>query len=207
MPERFRRLVIRDRSPASPTPIATSTTTGWRGRSATPCPTPIGSRACGPFRRSPRHGTARHGDVSAAPHASDPDRRETGPYRSLSIILQVTPSAGAWLQVMPCPTTEGLIAFRAARKANGAEGGARERCPAAQKRPLRGEISALVNCREEDDAISTIRRRVVTLCTSATRVWRRWPRGGLDGGPRGPTLPGRRDYTTGAPHPPLRRRP
>jgi hypothetical protein len=78
---------------------------------------------------------------------------ETGPHRSLSIILQVTPSAGAWLQVMPCPTTEGLNAFRAARKANAAQDARAKDLAAALQEPLRGEISALVKAGKKIDAI------------------------------------------------------
>ena len=78
---------------------------------------------------------------------------ETGANRSLSIILQVTPSAGAWLQVMPCPTTEGLNAFRAARKANAAQGARAKDLAAALQEPIRGEISALVKAGKKIDAI------------------------------------------------------
>ena len=95
---------------------------------------------------------------------------ETGPYRSLSIILQVTPSAGAWLQVMPCPTPEGVDAFRAARKANAAQAVRAKDLAAALQEPLRGEISALVKAGKKIDAIKHYRAASGEDLTTAKSV-------------------------------------
>ena len=76
--------------------------------------------------------------VDPAPaHASDPDRRAVpAPYQFVVIILQVTQSAGAWRQVMPCPTAEGLAAF-APRSSEGRRPGR------AREGPRRGASGAL----------------------------------------------------------------
>ena len=37
---------------------------------------------------------------------------ETGPNRSKTLIRQIAMADGSWLEVMPCPTPEGLEAFR-----------------------------------------------------------------------------------------------
>ena len=78
---------------------------------------------------------------------------ETGPYRSLSILLQVALSAGAWLQVMPCPTAEGLAAFRAAKKATAAQSVRVKALADGLQDPLRSEIAALVKAGKKLDAV------------------------------------------------------
>jgi len=78
---------------------------------------------------------------------------ETGPYRFVTILLQVTQSAGAWLQVMPCPTAEGLAAFRAAKKKGAAQDARVKALAEGLRDPLRSEITALVKAGKKIDAI------------------------------------------------------
>jgi hypothetical protein len=78
---------------------------------------------------------------------------QTAPYRFVVILLQVTQSAGAWLQVMPCPTGEGLAAFRAAKKKRAAQDARVKALTAALADPLRAEILALVKAGKKIDAV------------------------------------------------------
>ncbi len=71
----------------------------------------------------------------------------------MTILLQVTQSAGAWLQVMPCPTAEGLVAFRAAKKANAAQEARVKALAEGLPDPLRSEIAARVKAGKKIDAI------------------------------------------------------
>jgi hypothetical protein len=78
---------------------------------------------------------------------------QTAPYRFVVILLQVTRSAGAWLQVMPCPTAEGLAAFRAAKQKGAARDARVKALAAALADPLRAEILALVKAGKKIDAV------------------------------------------------------
>lgn len=95
---------------------------------------------------------------------------ETGPSRSVTILLQVAQSTGAWLQVMPCPTAEGLAAFRAARKSKAAQDARVKDLAAALQEPLRGEIAALVKAGKKLDAIKHYRAASGEDLTTATGV-------------------------------------
>jgi hypothetical protein len=54
---------------------------------------------------------------------------------------------------MPCPTAEGLAAFRAARKKAAAQDARVKELAAGIQEPLRGEIAALVKAGKKMDAI------------------------------------------------------
>lgn len=78
---------------------------------------------------------------------------QPAPYQFVVILLQVTQSAGAWRQVLPCPTAEGLVAFRAAKKKAAAQDARVKELTAALQEPLRGEIVALVKAGKKMDAV------------------------------------------------------
>ena len=78
---------------------------------------------------------------------------QTAPHSFVTILLQVTQSAGAWLQVMPCPTAEGLTAFRSAKKANAALDARVKALAEGLQEPLRPEITGLMKAGKKADAI------------------------------------------------------
>lgn len=78
---------------------------------------------------------------------------QSAPYSFVTILLQVTQSAGAWLQAMPCPTAEGLTAFRAAKKAGAAQDARVKALAEGLQDPLRSEITALMKAGKKADAI------------------------------------------------------
>jgi len=77
---------------------------------------------------------------------------QPAPYQFVVILLQVTQSAGAWRQVLPCPTVAGLAAFRAAKQKGAAQDLRVKELAAALGEPLRGEIMALVKAGKKIDA-------------------------------------------------------
>jgi len=78
---------------------------------------------------------------------------QTAPYHFVTIVLQVTQSGTGWVQVMPCPTAEGLAAFRAAKKKAAAQDARVKELAAGIQEPLRGEIAALVKAGKKMDAV------------------------------------------------------
>ena len=69
---------------------------------------------------------------------------QTGPTSSVTVIRDLLLNGTVWLAVVPCPTANGLGAFRAARRAS-AEQQARATALVAQLRePLRSELTGLL---------------------------------------------------------------
>jgi hypothetical protein len=62
--------------------------------------------------------------------------------RSASLVAEIAASGGAWLQVLPCPTAEGLAVFRAAKQANAAQEARAHALAAGLAAPLRAELMA-----------------------------------------------------------------
>lgn len=69
---------------------------------------------------------------------------DTGPASSVTVIRELALSNGAWLAVLPCPTAEGLAAFRVAKR-TADERQARAKALVAQlPEPLRSELKGLL---------------------------------------------------------------
>jgi hypothetical protein len=103
----------------------------------------------------------------------------TGPTSSVTVIRDLAASNSAWLMVLPCPSAEGLVAFRAARQ-TAAEQQARAKILVAELRePLRSEIEVLLKEGRRVEAMKrysaasgedlTMARQVVDLLESARR--------------------------------------
>ena len=103
---------------------------------------------------------------------------QPAPYRFVTILLQVTQSAGTWLQVMPCPTPEGLAAFRATQKANAAQDARVKALADGLPDSLRSEITALMKAGKRADAIKRYQAASGENLTVATGVVDRLEAGG-----------------------------
>ena len=103
---------------------------------------------------------------------------QPAPYRFVTILLQVTQSAGTWLQVMPCPTAEGLAAFRAAKKANAAQDARVKTLADGLPDSLRSEITELMKAGKKADAIKRYQAASGESLTVATGVVDRLEAGG-----------------------------
>ena len=73
--------------------------------------------------------------------------------RSASLVAEIVSNGGAWLQVLPCPTAEGLAAFRSARQATAAQEARAHTLTAGLAAPLRAEIMALLKDGRRIDAM------------------------------------------------------
>ena len=98
---------------------------------------------------------------------------DTGPTSSVTVIRDLALSNGVWLEVLPCPTAEGLAAFRVAKR-TADERQARAKALVAQLRePLLSELKGLLKEGRRVDAMRrysaasgedlTMARRVVDL--------------------------------------------
>jgi hypothetical protein len=93
--------------------------------------------------------------------------------RSASLVAEIAASAGVWLQVLPCPTAEGLTEFRSARQATVAQEARAHALTAGLAAPLRAELTALLKAGRRIDAMRryaaasgediTMARRVIDL--------------------------------------------
>jgi hypothetical protein len=73
--------------------------------------------------------------------------------RSASLVAEIAASGGAWLQVLPCPTAEGLAAFRSAKQANAAHEARAHTLTAGLAAPLRAEVMAMLKDGRRIDAM------------------------------------------------------
>lgn len=104
---------------------------------------------------------------------------ELGATRSATLIAEIASSGGAWLQVVPCPTAEGLAAFRASRKVGAAQEAQARTLVSGLAAPLRAELMDLLKSGRRLDAMRRyaaasgeelgMARRVIDLLEAETK--------------------------------------
>jgi hypothetical protein len=90
--------------------------------------------------------------------------------RAGSLLAEIAPVGTTWYQVLPCPTAEGLAAFRSTRQANAAQLAKAQSLAHGLAAPLRAELLGLL---KEGKRIDAIRRFSVANgedITTARRV-------------------------------------
>jgi len=101
---------------------------------------------------------------------------DTGPASSVTVIREVASSNGVWLEVLPCPTAEGLAAFRATKRTADEEQARARALVGELREPLLSEIKGLLRGGRRVEAMrrysaasgenATMARRVVDLLES-----------------------------------------
>jgi hypothetical protein len=95
---------------------------------------------------------------------------EMGPTRAASLVAEIASSGGTWLQVVPCPTAEGLASFRSAKQTSAAQE-ARARTLARGLAPaLRAELTDLLKSGHRLDAMRRYAEASSEELTMARRV-------------------------------------
>ena len=99
--------------------------------------------------------------------------------RAASLVADLAPVGTTWYQVVPCPTPEGLAAFRAAKQANAEQEAKAQALAKGLATPLRTELTGLLKEGKRIDAIRrfssasgediTMARRVIDVLEAGAR--------------------------------------
>lgn len=99
--------------------------------------------------------------------------------RAASLVADLAPVGTTWYQVVPCPTPEGLAAFRSAKQANAEQEAKAQALAKGLATPLRTELTGLLKEGKRIDAIRrfsaasgediTMARRVIDVLEAGAR--------------------------------------
>ena len=90
--------------------------------------------------------------------------------RAGTLLAEIAPVGTAWYQVVPCPTAEGLAAFRSTKAANAAQDAKAQSLAQGLAAPLRAELMGLLKQGKRIDAMRRFSAETGEDITTARRV-------------------------------------
>jgi len=90
--------------------------------------------------------------------------------RAGTLLAEIAPVGTAWYQVVPCPTAEGLVAFRSAKQASAAQETKAQSLAQGLAAPLRAELLGLLKEGKRIDAMRRFSAETGEDITTARRV-------------------------------------